>query len=343
MLFLVAFLFAALGVVGLFLFSGRANFIFIESNNTLKEAEAPEHVPPSGSYSALRGEMCESGDRRPFAVMLAEDTSARPLSAIGMADLVVEMPVITGGINRMMAFFQCSQPSEIGSVRSARHDFIPFVAAFDGIYAHWGGSHYALDELRGGAVDNIDALPNPFEAFWRKRWVPAPHNGFTSFENLKNAAEGIGYRMENRFGGYPRIGKDGGDSETGTLRILYTDVVEYQYDPQSSGYSRWRSGRKEIDALTQKQVQVDAIIVMRAASRQIERDYNDVDIEGGGEAIIFQKGGAKRVRWQKEKAPLSSKLFFLDEQSREVELVRGFIWVQVAEPFIGVQWRGESF
>lgn len=289
--------------------------------------------------SALRGEPCARGDTRPFAVMLAEDARARPLSGIGSADVVIEMPVLKSGMNRFMAIFQCTVPSEIGSVRSARHDFIPLAAGFDAIYAHWGGSHYALDELKTGIIDDIDALPNPYGAFWRKNFMPAPHNGFTSGENLMRAAEGMGYRIyETIFAGYSRKGKEL-PANAGTLRIGYPSVVLYEYDAGRGAYARWRGGTKEIDALTHKQVEASIVIVMEAASRQIEPDYNDVDIEGEGTAYFFQEGGQQVGKWEKDSKNLKSKLMFLGKDGSEIPLVPGTLWIQIVDPGTEVRWQ----
>ena len=119
--------------------------------------------------------------------MIAGDEEARSLSGISFADIVVEMPVVTGSITRMLAIFVCEDPGEIGSVRSARHDFIPLAQGFDAILAHWGGSRLALGELNEKIMDNLDALPNYYEPFYRKVGVLAPHDGFTSRERMLNA------------------------------------------------------------------------------------------------------------------------------------------------------------
>src|SRR3989338_6889489 len=89
--------------------------------------------------ASLTGLICDNYSKRPIAVMMASDPIARPLSGIGQADVVIEMPVTPNGITRMMAVFQCEESAEIGSVRSAREDFLPLVASFGALYAHWGG------------------------------------------------------------------------------------------------------------------------------------------------------------------------------------------------------------
>src|SRR5437867_1914787 len=96
--------------------------------------------------SSIAGLDCDNSQRRPIAVMLESDIEGRPLTSIGQADLVIEMPVTPNGITRFMVVFQCQNPKEIGAIRSAREDFIPLATSFQSLYAHWGGEHGSLDE-----------------------------------------------------------------------------------------------------------------------------------------------------------------------------------------------------
>ena len=165
------------------------------------DASSAESLSPllaDFSENPLTGQKCVRGNKRPMAVMLAVDVVARPLYGVSKADVAVEMPALTNGITRLMALFSCEEPEEIGSIRSARHDFLPFARSFDAIYAHWGGSYLALDLLNKKVLDNLDALPNPHDAFYRRSDKLPPHNGFTSFARLSAAAEKLGYRSESQ-------------------------------------------------------------------------------------------------------------------------------------------------
>src|SRR3989338_161616 len=198
----------------------------------------------SAPVNPLTGERCNNALRRPVAVMFSGDTVARPLSGIGEADMVFEMPVITGSITRFMGVFICRDPIEMGSVRSARHDFIPLARSLDALYAHWGGSHFALDLLKKGSIDNIDAITNPVNAYWRKEGAVAPHNGFTSMSRLLKAARFLQYRLEGRAPLYPHT-----ESVTrianiakGSLEVGYPGEfrVRYEYDSATQLYMRIR-------------------------------------------------------------------------------------------------------
>ena len=297
-----------------------------------------------GQVSPITGLVCENYNRRPVAAMLAMDPITRPLSGISSADLVVEMPVVTDSITRLMAVYVCEEPEEIGSARSARHDFIPLALGLDAIFAHWGGSHFALDKLDAGIIDNIDAMINPYNAYWQDWSKAMPHNGFTSMERLLSTSEKLGYRLENKFSGYPHLE----DTKYELLDSKYKLSIGYpshykayyEYSPQTNTYKRWREGKEEIDKNNNKQVEVSVVVIMRAQSRMIEMpDYNDVDVEGEGEAIIYQNGEEIKGFWKKKGSYSKSKLQFLDSKGKEVKFTPGKIWIQIMEPYQEVKWE----
>jgi len=293
----------------------------------------------------LTGERCESAQKRPYAVMMANDTRARPLSGIASADIVVEMPVIEDGITRMMALFACGQPEEIGSIRSARHDFIAMAAAFDAIFVHWGGSARALTALRGGAVDNIDALINPTEVFFRKSSARPPHNGFTSYDNLVRASQFLGHRTETIFPPYLyALDSPKKEADSVTLVVGYPApyTVHYIYSRGSNAYLRWRGGTPEYDKLDNRQAEAKVVIVIRTTIRQLDAEYNKVDVTGAGEAFIFQNGTFILGSWEKAASPLASRLILRDQAGDEVAFVAGSRWIEIVDVDTEIQWGGES-
>jgi len=334
-----------------------AGFLFWKLGNrsiSIGNNNQQQNMTNKNGISPITGEKCVNYNRRLIAVMLATDAITRPLSGISQADIVIEMPVITGGITRLLAIYGCESPDEIGSVRSARHDYIPLVMGLDAIYAHWGGSHFALDKLDKGIMDNLDAMENPYDSFFRKSGIVMPHDGFTTMNRLLNAAEKLGYRMETKFSGYPHLKKSesklpaspsqGGSSPNtgGRLSIGYGGEfkVSYAYDKEENLYERYRNNLKETDKNNNNQVKVSVIIVMRAESRMIEPpDYNEVDVEGEGEAKIYQNGEEIKGYWKKTGTYSDSKLTFLNDKGKEIEFAPGKIWLQIVEPTTEVKWE----
>lgn len=296
----------------------------------------PKSLAPVYGFSPISGLDCASAKRRPIAVMLSGDAIVRPLSGVSEADIVFNMPVVSGSITRLMAVFVCNSPKEVGSVRSARHDFIPLARGLDAVYAHWGGSHFALEKLNAHIMDNLDALINPFDAFWRKSNIEAPHNGFTSIDNLIGAAERLSYRLEGKFVGYSHLAQDikSTATTTKTLEVGYSGAfkVKYIYDPADNSYWRWRGGAKEIDKNSSRQVAAKNVVIMRARSYQIEGQYNTVEVEGSGKCVVYRNGEEIFGIWKKNAKDQTSKLFFYDSVGQEIKFVPGQIWVEVVEP-----------
>lgn len=310
-----------------------------EENNNV--AEEPEE---ENEKSLLNGIECDHAKDRPLAITLAGDLEAWPLSGIADADLVIELPVVTGGITRYLAFYVCAEPQEIGSIRSARHDFISLAMGFDAILAHWGGSHFALDKLDNKIMDNINALYLDGSVFYRKPGLPKPHNGFTTIERLKEYSQRAGYRTASEFGGYLFYEEENPSDKNGKISIGYPSVykVDYEYDAQTNSYLRIKGDKKDIDKLNREQITAKNVVIMFAKSRQIEGQYNDVDIEGEGKAIVYQNGWEITGKWEKDKSDMKSKLYFYNDAGEEIKFVAGKIWIQVVEPKQEVRWEAEE-
>jgi len=297
--------------------------------------------------SPISGLACANALRRPIAVMLSGDARTRPLSGLSEADLIVEMPVTPlgeGSITRTMAVYVCADPPEIGSVRSARHPFIPLALGLDAIYAHWGGSHFALDILKSGVIDNLDALPNPFNAFYRKAGIPMPDNGFTSMSRLLAASKKMGYRLESKFSGYPHfsageISQGSGQAKTLTIGYPGQFKVRFDYHPETNSYLRFRADAKEIDKNTGKQVEAKNIVVMRVKNLPLEGQYNDIKIEGSGQAEYYINGERTDGKWSKDAKDKKSKLFFYDNNGQEIKFALGQIWVEIVDFSQSVNWE----
>lgn len=301
----------------------------IEVNND-RDSEIINNLPKS----PLSGINCENSDKRPIAVMIASDPITRPLSGISQADIVFEIPVTPSGLTRIMAVYQCEEPDEIGSVRSAREDFIPLAASLGVIYAHWGGEREALTRLNNHIIDNIDAMKYENVYFYRKTGIPQPHNGFTDFERLARAAEDLNYSNKNTFSGYIHSDKDLSKNILNladTISINYpspSDVV-WTYNKDNNTYQRVRGGKPEIDKNNSNQVTANVVIVMKTTSTYLSKDYLSVTVTGQGDATIYQKGIQINGRWEKDPSQLASKLFFYDTNGKEIELTPGKIWVEI--------------
>lgn len=296
--------------------------------------------------SGLSGRSCDEANRRAIGVMLAADPITRPVSGFAEADMVFELPVLVSDVTRLLAVYQCGRPDDIGSVRSARHDYLFLSEGVDAIIGHWGGSYHALNRIAAGEFDTINALTNPFGAYFRKDHLPAPYNGFTTYENLWNALQKLKYRAKTEFDGYEF--KDDVASEErpsgGTLAIGWPGNyrVHYEYDPITNRYQRFWGGVKQVDGGGERAaVAPSVVVIMRAdnAFAQGPGGYNDVAVEGEGALMVYQDGLEFGGTWQKDERYKNDPIKFLDENGKPFVFTRGQVWVMVVEPHVEVTWE----
>lgn len=114
--------------------AGKRNPLDLDSMKGGVDMGAPLNT---GEVSPISGLACANWSRRPIAVMEAADLSVRPDSGFSDADLVLEMPAITASITRLKGVYICNDPTEVGSIRSTRHDYIALAAGWDAILVHW--------------------------------------------------------------------------------------------------------------------------------------------------------------------------------------------------------------
>ena len=287
----------------------------------------------NSKISPISGFICKNYNKRPIAIVLAGDQVVRPLSGISDADLVLEIPVVKNGINRLLAVYVCEEPLEIGSIRSARHDFIPLAKGFDAVLVHWGGSHFALDELKKGLLNNIDAIYLENRFFYRKQGIPKPHNGFTSMQRINTAMDEFKYRETNKFEPYPHSSSITMDNNFEIANKIfinypYSSAVRYEYDFKMNKYWRFRGNDPEIDRNNGKQIKAGVVAVLRTKIKNLEGQYNDVNVEGSGELMLFQNSNIIKGIWQKSG---NGKLYFLDEEGEEIIFTPGQIWVEYVD------------
>lgn len=344
----------------------------IRTSNVKKinlENKTEENIPiaNTGPVSPISGLACDNWNRRPLAVMQPGDVSARPAAGFSEADLVIEMPVITASITRLMAVYVCNTPPEVGSMRSSRHDFIHLAKGLDAIFVPWGRSesHSGNDSvglaqgiLNRNEIENINCNQDAGKSAtlcsknpcFRKEGIDrGVDSGYGRPADMLECAKEFGYRLENKFSGYPHQGELPVDQRPGggNLRVPFAGsfAVEYDYDKESNSYFRTWGNTADTDRNNGKKITPKNIVVMIARSDQIEGQYNNVqlgdpwyDESDSGDAFYYFNGGEKQGTWKKDKSNISSKLTFYDQSGKEMAFVPGQIWVEVLEPGQNRKW-----
>lgn len=337
----------------------------INVNNGQDSANLP--IANEGPVSPISGLSCENWNRRPLAVMQPGDVPARPAAGFSEADMVFEMPVITASVTRLMAVYVCNTPPEVGSMRSARHDFIHLAKGLDAIFAPWGRSesHNGSDPvglaqgiLNRNEIDNINCnqdagksstLCSTNPCFRKNGMARGVDSGYGQPAEFYNCAKELGYRTENNFSGYPHQGEAPLDQRPtgGHLRVAFAGpfAAEYDYDKEANSYLRTWGNQDDVDRNNGKRIAPKNVAVLIARSDQIEGQYNNVqlgdpwyDESDSGEARYYLNGKEFLGTWKKDKSKMDSKLFFYDQNGEEVKFVPGQIWVDILEPGQSLRW-----
>ena len=157
----IAFLIAFVVFMGLYMYVAPNSSIGQYVSQKVFGQLPSSGVRPAGPFSTpipevardtsgLSGMPCAHPNRRPIGVMMAGDPINRPMSGFSKADMVFELPVLVSNVTRLTGVYQCGEPTDIGSVRSVRHDYLFLLEGIDGIMAHWGGSYHALNRIAAG-------------------------------------------------------------------------------------------------------------------------------------------------------------------------------------------------
>lgn len=316
-------------LIGFFIYKKEGKTFSTKGNtSTLLNPEKKIENP-----SPFSGMSCTNPKSRAFGVIIAQYPETMPLSGISQADIVFEWPVANaGGVSRLLAIFQCQNPKEIGSIRSARPYITDIAKGLDVIFTSWGGPTDLLNpKIKQIGLDWLNGMENPSKAFFRKSVKPAPHNGFSSLERLKKAAQDKKMRSENNFEGYSFLvpAKVIYKTNEQIINISYYNPVKYVYDSKAGNYLRYWNNTEAIDQNTGEQAYAKNLILLKTNIGILRSGVADARVIGTGEIKMYQAGEEIIGTWSKESS--SSKLIFLNSDKEEIKFIPGPIWIEIVD------------
>lgn len=308
-----------------------------------KAAPVAKAAPKPKYYSPLTGrEVANEGEtkRSVTAIMLENSEWARPQSGLNDAGVVFEA-IAEGGITRFAALYQDTKPKLIGPVRSVRPYYVDWMAAFDATIVHIGGSVNALSEVRNGTYKDADQFFNP-SYFWRASDRFAPHNLYTTFDNMDKLNRDKGF-VSSTFTGFPR--KEDNPPVTPNATKIDIDIsyalfnVHYDFDKGCNCYERYIAGEKQLDRETGQNAKPKVVIAMKVPTELGMEDgmREQMTTIGTGSAYIFQDGTVTVGTWTK--TGRKNQIVFKNDRGEEVKLNRGQTWISVLAPNKDVTWQ----
>ena len=263
--------------------------------------------------------------------MINNHPSARPQSGLVQADIVYEI-LAEGKLTRFLAIFQSEKPDNIGPIRSARDYYIELAKGYDSLFVAHGYSPDAEVMLRKGYIDHINGMQYDGSLFKRVNYRKAPHNSYTSFDNILKGAEKGDYEMN----GVPHSlvflsdeeVEDLAGEEATTIDISYYDSTfnsTLEYDEDLMKYKRYSANELTADFDSKEPVLIDNLFVIETPHKVIDdAGRREIDLTSGGNGYLFQKGKKVAVDWRNVDGKILP--YINDEQ---VGLVPGKTWINV--------------
>lgn len=264
-----------------------------------------------------------------FGVMIENAADAWPLFGLGDAFLVIEAPV-EGNIPRFIAFFGSDQESEkIGPVRSARPYYLDWNAEFDGRYVHVGGSPEALEKIRATKTHDLDQFFQS-EYFYRdERTRYAPHNVFTTMDDLRASLEEFSGSMSDDELFTPWAFQDG-VSENASPHTIHIDWpsaslynVDWTYVPEENVYTRMQGGNT---------YRTNTVVIIVTDIAEIDAvGRKEIRTIGNGKALIYQNGNVSDALGTWKKDSRTGRLEFIDASGAPMVMNAGRTWIEVVD------------
>lgn len=294
-----------------------------ESNGNSKDG-VPS--PISGIYTDAA-----NINRRPFAVMLDNQSKARPQAGLDKAEIIYEI-LAEGMITRYLAIFLMNEPSLIGPVRSARPYFLDKAMEFNALYVHVGGSPQAFSDIKALKIADIDAMTRDGSIFWRKKHKSAPHNMYTDTKAIRKAATNSKYDEQVNFE-VLQFNQDimniNGDGLV-FLEIPYSKDYKssFKYDEVKKVYFRFINNKPHLDEESKIHLSATNIIVQVAETKVVDSEGRlEIELVGQGKGLFITNGEKRSITWKKVDRKAITKYFY--EDGSEIKLNPGVTWIQI--------------
>ncbi len=273
-----------------------------------------------------------SSNKRPIAIMI--DNNVGNNAHVGLQDAYLTYEIIVeGGLTRIMALYKDVDTSVIGPVRSSRHYFLDYALESDAIYAHYGWSTYAKNDISSLGVNNINGLYD--DGYYRNYNIAAPHNVFTSISDLTSVASKKGYRVTsenyellNYTPDIIDLSSYEGVLTANNVSVTYSyNVRSYTYDAVNKYYLRYMNNSPHTDRDSKEQYHYKNIIIMKVSNRTLDSyGRQDLDTVGTFEGYYLTNGYAIPIIGVKETRNGKTHYYYKNE---EIEVSDGNTMIQI--------------
>lgn len=290
-----------------------------------------------------------NSNSRPYAVVVNNTAVAvKVQEGLNKAYVVYEIPT-EGNTSRLLALYKDIQEDlVIGTIRSARHDFIDYALESDAIFCCFGWSKHAEKDMKSGSVDYLQGLFGyPFYRNNPENLV-TEHTAYTSMAKLKDAASKKGFKNTTEKGSLLKYNTGDVDlssvsnvKQATSITIPYGDapqIASFKYDENSKMYVRYENSIKCVDHNTKEDVTTKNIIVQKITYSKCDDNYYwELNTTGTGSGYFITNGYAVPITWSKNNRSGKTVYSYAkgtvingkDVGGQEIEVSDGRTWIEI--------------
>ncbi len=270
--------------------------------------------------------------------------SARPQAGLSYADLMFEF-YQEMGMTRLQAIYLSQDVEKVGPIRSGRKIDVPLMKAYQSLLVFCAEYSATWDFMDFQGVRDRLLYVGPVDcpALCRDEREITENGIYGNTAELRKAAkfmdppipdavpdlQGMVFQEEP-----PRM--SGTASNIWVRFISDNALAEWRYNPEDKKYYRWSETGKAnrdmaplLDRLTGKQLSVSNVIVLYANYvRRQQREIYELELFGGGKALIFRDGRMEDGIWRLPKIDRPLQFF---GQDGPFALRPGVTWIGIVE------------
>lgn len=274
-------------------------------------------------------------NNRPVAIMVNNLSTAQTVqTGVGEADIVYETEV-EGGITRLMAVYQdVAEVRRIGTVRSARYDYIDLAMGHNAIYIHHGADNvYAGPHLSD--VDRMEISEGRYAerisnglAYEHTLYTVDGKSLWEGLKNNFNTESANTYSWQNFTTGNEKVTPADGSAKSVSVPFSYYYNTKFVYEKKSGKYIRTFAGTERKDYFTGKKTKVKNVLVLLTTIGNMPNNkHKDISLDGGS-GYYISNGKYQKISWSKGNA--SSPFVFTDANGNQLKMNAGKTWVCIA-------------
>lgn len=307
-----------------------------------QQQQATESTP-KGTKNSLTGlynlETADKAKLRPVAMSVNNQDGTRCCQiGLAKADIVYET-YVEGGITRTLAVYKdITKAGEIGSIRSARYDFVDLACSNDAIYVHAGiDPTYCQPYVRKLGLDNINMLENRYYGYGYRpeNGHIAEHTYYTTGEKVAKMLSEQGKRTtvkDDYSADWQKFNTEAkalsGGAAT-SIKVTFSSqyVDNFKYDTAKKAYIKENhaANQKHSPRYPDEVLAFENVVVLFTSLGDMGNNYRvDVGLKSGS-GYYFSNGTYQEIKW--EKGTTYDKLKFKDADGNPLAYNPGKSWV----------------